>query len=340
MNLSDIRIGIVGCGLVGRQYAERLRSLGAPVAAAADPVQERAKNVAALSGAASYASARDLLETEAINLLCVCSPTPYHYEAVMAAAQRGAHIFCEKPLAETLGQAREMHRAARETGVTLGLGFKMRFEAVFAEAKTMIDAGDIGPPLYSIISYFQQVPPPDRAWYKEFGAARDNIVHAIDLSNWLLDRRPLQVRARLDNRLGYKGEDKVFLQVAYADGALASIHGGWVGPEYPPVATAHDILFQVVGEAGYIAGDRSGHLKVASKRGVERHKLDPVDSFSAELRAFLKALRRGEDPPVSADDGLVAQAVIEAAFESHRRGEAVELDPRDWLGDGAGALRL
>lgn len=340
MNLADIRIGIVGCGLVGRQYAERLLSLGERVVAAADPVSERAESVAAISGAASYSSAHDLLEAEAIDLLCVCSPTPFHYEAVMAAAQRGAHIFCEKPLAENLAQARAMRRAAREAGVTLGMGFKMRFEAVFARAKNLIDAGEIGPPLYSIFSYFQQIPSPDRAWYMEYGTARDNVVHAIDLSTWLLDRRPFQVRARLDHRLGTRGEDKVFLQVAYAGGALASIHGGWVGPDYPPVATSHDILFQIVGEAGYIAGDRAGHLKVASKRGVERHKLDPVDGFTAELRAFLKALRRGEDPPVSAADGLAAQAVIEAAFESDRLGEAVELDPRDSLVDGAGALRL
>jgi len=327
--MADIRIGIVGCGLVGRQYAERLRDMGALVTAAADPIGDRAQDVAAISGAASYGSVHDLLEAEAIDLLCVCSPTPYHYEAVMAAARRGRHIFCEKPLAENLKQARAMRRAAREAGVTMGMGFKMRFEAVFAQAKTLIDAGEIGRPMYAIFSYFQQVPPPERAWYTEFGAMRDNIVHAIDLSNWLLGRQPLQVRAQLDNRLGFSGEDKVFLQVAYADGALASIHGGWIGRHYPLVATSHDILFQIVGEAGYIAGDRSGRLTAATKRGVERSQLVPVDSFSAELRAFLDALGRGERPPVSADDGLAAQAVIEAAFESDHLGAAVELDPSD-----------
>ena len=211
----------------------------------------------------------------------------------------------------------------------MGMGFKLRYEAVFARAKSLIEAGEIGLPLYSIFSYFQQVPPPERSWYKEFGAARDNVVHAIDLSNWLLNRKPARVSARLDNRLGFKGEDKVFLQMAYEDGARASIHGGWVGSDYPQVAASDDILFQVIGEAGYIAGDRAGHLVVASKRGIERSALEPIDAFSAELAAFLNALRHGQPPPVPAEAGLIAQAVIEAAFESNRKEEEVSLDPHD-----------
>ena len=327
--MSGLRIGIVGCGLIGQQYAQRLGSLGAQVVAAADPLLERAQQVAGISGAASYSDAQDLLAEEAIDLLCVCSPTPFHHEAVMAAAQRGVHIFCEKPLAENLVQARDMCRAAREAGVTMGMGFKMRFEAVFARARAMIVAGAIGQPLYSIFSYFQQVPPPERIWYTDFGTMRDNVVHAIDLSNWLLDRQPAQVRARLDSRLGFKGEDKVFLQIAYGDGALASIHGGWVGGDYPKVAASDDILFQFVGEAGYVAGDRSGHLVAATTRGIERSAVDSVDSFRVELAAFLNALCRGQPPPVPAAAGLVAQAVIEAAFESNRRAVPVSIDPRD-----------
>ena len=329
MTVNDIRIAIIGCGLIGRQYAQRLSRLGAPVVAVADPLLERAEEVAEANGAAMYSSARDLLDEEAIDLLCICSPTPFHHAAVLAAAGRGLHIFCEKPLAENLAQAREMCGAAHEAGVTMGMGFKMRYEAAFARAKSLIEAGEIGAPLYSIFSYFQQVPPPERAWYKDFGTTRDNVVHAIDLSNWLLDRPPAGVRARLDHRLGFKGEDKVFLQIAYGDGALASIHGGWVGADYPAVAASDDILFQIVGEAGYVAGDRAGHIVIASGRGIERLALAPVDSFSAELAAFLDALRLGEPPPVSAAAGLVAQAVIEAAFASDRSGETVSIEARD-----------
>ena len=247
----------------------------------------------------------------------------------MAAAAHRIQIFCEKPLAENLQQGRAMCRAAHEAGVSLGLGFKMRYEAVFARAKSMIEAGEIGNPLYAIFSYFQQTPPPERKWYTDFGAARDNIVHAIDLSNWLLGRPPRQVRARLDHRLGFKGEDKVFLQIAYDDGALASIHGGWVGPDYPPVATSDDILFQIVGEAGYVAGDRAGNLVAATRRGIDRSALAPVDSFKAELDAFLRALRRGEPPPVSGVAGLLAQAVIDAAFQSDRAGAPAAINTSD-----------
>ena len=325
----EIRTGIVGCGLIGRQYAERLGRLGAAVVAVADPLLERAEAVAEISGAAGFGNARDLLAADEIDLLRVCSPTPFHHEAVMAAAGSGRHIFCEKPLAENLQQAREMCRAAHAAGVTMGMGFKMRYEAVFARAKSLIEAGEIGGPLYSIFSYFQQSPPPERAWYTDYGTTRDNVVHAIDLSTWLLDRPPAQFKARLDNRLGFKGEDKAFLQISYGDGALASIHGGWVGADYPPVAASDDILFQIVGEAGYVAGDRAGHFVIANRRGIQRRSLAKVDSFTAELADFLNALRLSQPPPIPASAGLVAQALIEAAFESHHSGAAVSIEAED-----------
>ncbi len=313
--------------MIGRKFAETLLALGASVVAVCDPVVGRARAVAELSDAASYADLTALLDGVAIDLLCVCSPPAFHHEAVMAAVARGCHVFCEKPLAWNLQQAREMRRAADYAGKRLGVGFKMRFEAVFAEAKALIDAGEIGAPMYAILSYFQQVPPPERAWYRDVGVLRDNIAHAIDMSNWLLNREPLTVRARLDHRLGYAGEDKAFLQVAYADGALASIHGGWASESYPPVATSDDILFQIVGKAGYVAGARSGHLVAATARGIDRRRVAPVDGFAAELGAFLESLDRGEAPPVDGRAGLLAQAVMEAAYQSQRTGATVEIAP-------------
>ena len=87
--MHEIRVGIVGCGLIGRQYAERLPQLGARVVAVADPFIERRSPVAEISGAASYHDANELLAEREIDLLCVCSPTPFHHEAVLAAARHG-----------------------------------------------------------------------------------------------------------------------------------------------------------------------------------------------------------------------------------------------------------
>ena len=188
--MAGIRIGIAGCGMIGQRYARTLRQLGRPVAAVADPIIERAQYVADLCGAAPYADLRDLLAADAIDLLCVCTPTPDHYSAVMAAIEHRAHIFCEKPLAETLRQAEDMCFSAREAGLIMGMGFKMRYEAVFAKAKALIDTGAIGRPLQALFSYFQQVPPPERIWYTEYGALRDMIPHAIDLSSWYLGQQP------------------------------------------------------------------------------------------------------------------------------------------------------
>jgi len=321
----DIKIGIVGCGMVGERYARELRSLGAEVVATADVAGERASRVAGISGATAYVDYHELLEEVDIDLVCVCTPTPFHYGPVVKGARHGRHVFCEKPLSESLSLAQEMCDAVRDADVAMGMGFKMRFEGVFADAMSVIESGDIGKPMYSVFSYFQPVPPGKRIWYCDVGVLREMLSHVIDLSNWMLGLRPRSAAARLDSLLGRKGEDKAFLRVAYDDGAVASIQGGYIGTDYPPVSASDDILFQIVGDAGYVAGSRSGHLITVTRKGLAHQQCKPVNAFRAELEAFLTALSTGEALPVPAQAGLVAQAVIEAALASNRKGRAVDV---------------
>src|SRR5690349_7662664 len=113
-----LRFGIVGCGMIGKIYAERLRALGQTVAAASDPDVARARTVAPQA----FADHREMFRRGGIDIACICSPTQHHHRAVLDAAASGLDVFLEKPMGVTLVEAREMRAAV--AGRRVGFGFK------------------------------------------------------------------------------------------------------------------------------------------------------------------------------------------------------------------------
>lgn len=315
-----VRVGIVGCGIVGAKHAEVYQAEGARVVAVADVVPEKRTALATRCGSVAYADPVEMIEHETLDVVSVCSPPDAHPAAVVAAARNNCHVFCEKPMAMTLPEARAMYHACRDANVALGMGFKMRYEAAFQAAKDLILEGRIGTPELVYITYFQ--PKPKTAWFLDVGALRDTLVHAIDMAAWFLKQEPTTVRARLARRFNPKAEDLAHVWVEFLNGH-ASIAGGYI-EEFPPVAGSDDICFQVVGTHGYIAGKRPNRITLATSEGVEERTLPILDGFHGELAVFLAALR--EDPsriPVSGWDGLRSQAVIAAAYASAESGRPI-----------------
>lgn len=318
------RVGIVGCGLIGRKHAEVFRECGHRVTAVADPVAANATALADATGARAYLDPLDMLSREALDIVSVCSPPADHPAAVIAAARRGIQVFCEKPMALTLAEARDMFRACQTAGVALGIGFKLRYEAAFRGAKGLIAEGVIGSPRLVYVTYFQ--PKPRISWYLDVGTLRDTLVHAIDMVAWFLEQEPIAVQARLARRFNPKAEDLAHLWIEFPEGQ-AGIAGGYF-EEFPAVAGSDDICFQVVGTHGYIAGKRPNRLTLATSAGVEERTLAVEDGFRGELAAFLAAVRESRaDIPVSAWHGLRSQAVIEAAYLSAASGQAAPVPP-------------
>jgi myo-inositol 2-dehydrogenase / D-chiro-inositol 1-dehydrogenase len=314
-----LRIAIIGCGMIGRIHADRLAALGHSIAGASDPDLERARVMAA--GGRACRDHRDLLREADIDVACVCSPTAHHRDAVMDCAAAGVNVFLEKPMAVTLHDGLEMAAAMDAAGLMLGFGFKMRFETVFAAARRLVAEGTIGRPRYATFSFYQPTPPGERIWYADIGVLRDMLVHVIDLAGWVLDADPNSVRARTDREIGRAGEDKAFVDIDFSERVEARIQGGYLA-DYPDVAGREDIVFQIVGERGYVLGKRPDLLLTVTHDGPRTHALVSVDAFTAELKAFTEALAAGELPPVTGRDGLRAQAVIDAAERSAAAGGA------------------
>ena len=322
--MRELATVIVGCGLIGRQYSRSLRSIGARVVAVCDPDPARRESVAALTGARAFATLAEAIAATRPDVVCICTPAPAHHRAVLEAAAVPAHVFLEKPMAETPDQARRMVYAMAASGRAFGFGLKMRFESVFAEAHRLVEAGTIGVPLEVVLTYNQNVPPPDRLWYLDEGVLLGSMPHPFDLANWWLGRTPERLRAETWCRLGHAGEDRVHAVAAYEGGARAVVQMAY-HRDFPEVAARDDIVFQIVGARGYLLGQRPDSLVSVTSAGRRAHPTPPVEPFAAELGAFLEAASGGLPPPVSGETGLLIQEMTAAAATSAATGEWVEL---------------
>src|SRR5215475_13624875 len=131
---TPLSFGLVGAGWIGSFHAATLaeRLPGLRLAAVADPVPGAA---ARLNGPKAYSDPLELVADASIDAIAICSPATTHAELVVAAAEGGKHVFCEKPMALTLADADRAIEAALAAGVGLQVGFNRRFATDFVDMR-------------------------------------------------------------------------------------------------------------------------------------------------------------------------------------------------------------
>ncbi len=305
---------IVGCGKIGRTYVEALMDLGITISGVADIVSERAEKLANIASSKAYTDYKEMLRSNKSGVVCITTPTPLHREIAIAAAVSGFDVFCEKPLAQNINEAREIVNVAKTNNVKLGIGFKMRYESVFTEAKYYINNRNLGKVNYIYINHFQ--PLPDIEWYLDEGVIAGLLVHSMDLSNWFFEGlNPRLVKASGNYLLGRGGEDQAFLEYYYDKNSRAIITGGYMRC-FPQIAGEEDLVFELICERGYVVGRRPNFLLVRDQNESLIKIVKPVNAFKKELEEFFKALIEDRKPPIDGEDGLKAQIMVDMAIKS------------------------
>lgn len=141
-----IRAGLIGAGFIGPLHLEAVRRLGfVDVVALAETSEELAERKAEqLNIPKAYVGHDALLADPEIDVVHTCTPNFLHYPVVMAALKAGKHVICDKPLALTAEEAREMRDAAAAAGVVNAVVYNYRFNPMVQQARAMIKRGDIG----------------------------------------------------------------------------------------------------------------------------------------------------------------------------------------------------
>jgi len=201
--MEKLRIGMVGYKFMGKAHSNAYRALPMFFPKSIKPEMKAicGRDAAALEEARSqfgWESAetdwRELVRRDDIDLIDINAPSDAHKEIALAAAEAGKHLFCEKPLALTLADAREMLEAAERAGVKHMIGFNYRFAPAVMLAKKLIEEGRIGK-IYHIRALFLQDwiidPSFPLVWrlQKEIagsGSHGDLGAHIIDLARYLI----------------------------------------------------------------------------------------------------------------------------------------------------------
>src|SRR5690606_26079775 len=145
-----IKAGIVGLGWWGKTLVEGVADSEAIrfVAGAARTHSDDIKKFSSDNKLQLYKSYEELLKHPGLDAVVLATPHSLHIPQVVAAAQAGKHVFCEKPFALTKAEAEEGVEAVKKAGVTLGLGYNRRWHPEMTKLRNQIDSGDLGPILH------------------------------------------------------------------------------------------------------------------------------------------------------------------------------------------------
>ncbi len=213
--MGEIGVGLVGYKFMGRAHSNGYRQVShffevdpkPRMVAIAGRNEEAVKQAADQLGWEDYETDyRALIERDDIGLVDVSTPGDSHYDVVMAALAAGKHVLCEKPLANTLGEAREMMNAANAAGVINMINFNYRRVPAVVLARKLIEEGRIGEVRHFRAVYLQDWildPEFPLVWRlkKELagsGALGDIAAHIVDLSRYLLGDEIVSVTGALN----------------------------------------------------------------------------------------------------------------------------------------------
>ncbi|MEM1506964.1 MAG: Gfo/Idh/MocA family oxidoreductase [Candidatus Bathyarchaeia archaeon] len=143
--MEKINVGFIGCGGIAITHAERLKTLEeVRMVAFADITEERAKAMADKYGGRWYSDWHEMLNKEKLGIVYICLPPFAHTDEVIVAAEKGIHVFIEKPIALDMKTAKEMVRSIEKNDVKSQVGYNCRFGYAIEEAKRLVSSGEAG----------------------------------------------------------------------------------------------------------------------------------------------------------------------------------------------------
>ncbi|UJF33993.1 Gfo/Idh/MocA family protein [Paenibacillus hexagrammi] len=323
-----LQIGIISFAhMHAYSYADAIRQLpGVTLVCIADEDEARGRAAAEQFGAEWTSDYRELL-SRPLDAVIVTSENVRHCEHVLAAAEAGKHVLCEKPLATNEADGLRMIEACRNHGVRLQTAFPVRFVSPVIAAKRAVERGEIGTLLAAKGTNRGKFP---SGWFTDpalsgGGALLDHTVHVTDLLRWIsgMEVREVYAEAGYGKFADTQIDDCGLLTLTFDNGMFATIDCSWSRNENYP--TWGDITLELIGTKGSLTLDAfAQQVRVFEAKGEQW--LSWGDNMDLELiRDFTDSLRIGREPSVTGEDGLQAARVAFAAYESVHKGGPIPL---------------
>lgn len=336
----EINIGVVGAGRAGMIHAANFaKSVKyARVEALSDTFPENLeKNAKELGITKTYSNYNGLINDESIDAIVIATPTVFHKDIAVKAANAGKHILCEKPLAMNPVECDEMISAAQKNKVNLQIGFMRRYDKSFQEAKQRILQGEVGT-LVSIKSLTHGPSSPQPWQYdiaKSNGPLAEVNSHDIDTLRWYTGSEFKELFAIAGNFRcpQIKDEfpdfyDNVILTAEFENGMQGLIDGA-VNVQY-----GYDSRVEILGTKGVIfVGSLKDTtvLSCSSDKGMNQGIVNSwrglfKEAYLNEDIEFIQSILEGRPPLTTGVDGKKAVEVVNAGNKSIRLRQPVKLN--------------
>ncbi|MEW6355344.1 MAG: Gfo/Idh/MocA family oxidoreductase [Planctomycetota bacterium] len=320
---SPLRIGFVGCGgIAGAHIGGYQANAGVELAAACDISEKAARSVAERIGGRAYTDFEEMLDKEKLDAVSLLTPPAVRLPMTQIICEHKVHIFCEKPLADSVAVARNMAKAAEENDVLLMVAQCHKFHEPVRRTRALIEDGTLGK-IRMIRNRFGY------SWTKtddqvrgRGGVLLDNGAHSSYLVRFL-GGEPVGVMAR-----GDRADDITLLRDVAAvletdDGCISIIELNGTVPKSKGVievyGTGGMAVIDYAGESAFFPGGSNEKVVLTDPGLPGSHR------FDREIGHFLACIRGDETPVIGAEEGIRDLMVIEAIFKSIQQGVRVEV---------------
>jgi predicted dehydrogenase len=316
------RVVVVGAGSIGKRHIRLLRERKGVQVEVVEPNPDVVASLQGEFGALLIHDSFEVMLGTHPDIVWLASPTALHAVQSIAALNAGAHVFCEKPMAYTVEEARNVGDVVARSSTIFNVGFYLHFSTGMLLLKKMIGQGDLGNLLHiraHVGSYITLVNSISRYQTRHPGTLFFDYSHQPDLFYWLTKKMPtaLQVHGFRAEAMQLTAEPNVADVICEYDSHLiAHIHLNYI--QMPERHT-----YEVIGGEGWaFLNFNEGLLLIGNRRQqtvqTQRFNQDRDDIFRAEHNAFFEAVDGKRPPETSAADGVISTMICAAALESYR----------------------
>jgi predicted dehydrogenase len=325
-----MKLGIIGCGLIGHKRAEAGRKLGLDLVSACDLDLPRAQGLCDRFGGRAGSDFRDVLSSEA-DLVVVAVTHDQLAKVALETVKAGKHLLVEKPGARASSALDPVLEEATRRNLAVKVGYNLRFHPSLLKARELVDQGALGQLMYIRGRYGHG----GRLGYeKEWrmrrevsggGELLDQGSHLIDLSLWFLGNFST-IQAQLPNYYWKAGvEDNAFLLLTTSLGQCAMLHATWT--EWKNMFS-----FEIAGTLGKIAIDGLGgsygleqlaYYKMLPEMGPPETQIwqypFPDLSWEREFEELLSAIDQGRMPQGGIFEAMEVLRIIDTIYANNRK---------------------
>lgn len=348
IHLQPVRLGIIGAGAIGRKHAQIIQDTGVAQLVGISDVNAGTQEFAADLAVPYYADYKQLLQELSPEGVIVATPTMSHSEVGLACARNGVNILMEKPIAESLDDARKLVDGAKENGVHLLVGHHRRHNPLIECVKETVNSGRLGKLVGVNVLWMLKKPDEyyESLWRCEPGGGPflTNLIHDIDNLRYICGEVQRVYAETSSSVRKLVVEDSGSVVLRFESGVVASILVSDCTPSnwsYEQSSGENPFYYRTDGNCYLFFGTEGSlsfpdmnivHFADKLKTGWQHPlvktplKVVPQNPLVVQLNHFCKVIRGKEQAKVTGEEGLRTLAVVRGILDSAKQGTPVTFD--------------